>query len=122
MLQSEGQGFAPQAGVGPKVGEVRPSGQSEFQAHRWLSKDSLSLYRRGYDAGGSAAAVLCLPGLTHKSKGFEDLALHLSSRYHVICPGLRGRGLSAPDPVWQNYPPCTYLADLAGLIASYLSR
>ena len=65
----------------------------------------------------SAAAVLCLPGLTRNSKDFEDLAPHLSPRYRVICPDLRGRGLSAPDPVWQNYHPGTYLADLAGLLA-----
>jgi pimeloyl-ACP methyl ester carboxylesterase len=93
------------------------SGQPEFRAHKWLSKDGLSLYSRVYDAAGSAAPqVLCLPGLTRNSKDFEDLALHLSPRYRVICPDLRGRGLSAPDPVWQNYHPGTYLADLAGLV------
>jgi pimeloyl-ACP methyl ester carboxylesterase len=58
-----------------------------------------------------------LPGLTRNSKDFEDLALHLSPRYRVICPDLRGRGLSAPDPVGQNYHQGTYLADLAGLVA-----
>src|SRR5208283_1310597 len=94
------------------------SGQPEFRAHRWLSKDGLSLYSRVYEAAGSLApAVLCLPGLTRNGKDFEDLALHLSPRYRVICPDLRGRGLSAPDPVWQNYHPGTYLADLADLIA-----
>jgi pimeloyl-ACP methyl ester carboxylesterase len=94
------------------------SDQPEFRAHRWLSKDGLSLYSRVYDAAGSTAApVLCLPGLTRNSKDFEDLALHLSPRYRVICPDLRGRGLSAPDPVWQNYHAGTYLADLAGLVA-----
>jgi pimeloyl-ACP methyl ester carboxylesterase len=94
------------------------SGQPEFRAHRWLSKDGLSLYSRVYDAAGSAAApVLCLAGLTRNSKDFEDLALHLSPRYRVICPDLRGRGLSAPDPVSENYHPGTYLADLAGLVA-----
>ena len=94
------------------------SGQPEFRAYRWLSKDGLNLYSRVYDAAGSAAApVLCLPGLTRNSKDFEDLAQHLSPRYRVICPDLRGRGLSARDPVWQNYHPGTYLADLAGLVA-----
>jgi pimeloyl-ACP methyl ester carboxylesterase len=94
------------------------SGQPEFRAHRWLSNDGLSLYSRVYDAAGSAAPpVLCLPGLTRNSKDFEDLALHLSPRYRVICPDLRGRGLSAPDPVWQNYHQARYLADLAGLVA-----
>ena len=92
--------------------------QPEFREHRWLSNDGLSLYSRVYDAAGSAAPpVLCLHGLTRNSKDFEDLALHLSPRYRVICPDLRGRGLSAPDPAWQNYHPGTYLADLAPLIA-----
>ncbi len=94
------------------------TGQPEFRAHRWLSKDGLSLYSRVYEGTGSlAGSVLCLPGLTRNGKDFEDLALHLSPRYRVICPDLRGRGLSAPDPVWQNYHPGTYLADLADLIA-----
>ncbi len=89
-----------------------------MRAHRWVSKDGLSLYSRVYDqAGPAAASVLCLPGLTRNSKDFEDLAMHLSPRYRVICPDLRGRGLSAPDPVWQNYHPGTYLADLSGLVA-----
>lgn len=93
------------------------SGQPEFRAHRWLSADGLILYSRVYDTAGPAAtSVLCLPGLTRNSKDFEDLALHLSPRYCVICPDLRGRGLSEADPVWQNYHPGTYLADLAGLV------
>jgi len=37
-------------------------------------------------------------------------------------PNLRGRGLSAPDPVWQNYHPITYLADIAGLVAGLGAR
>jgi len=94
------------------------SGQPEFRVHRWLSNDGLSLYCRVYDAAGSGSAtVLCLPGLTRNSKDFEDLAPHLSQRFRVICPDLRGRGLSAPDPVWQNYHPRTYLADVASLVA-----
>jgi len=93
------------------------SSHDEFRVHRWLSKDGLSLYSRVYDTAGSgAASVLCLHGLTRNSKDFEDLAFHLSPRYRVICPDLRGRGLSASDPVWQNYHPGTYLADLAGLV------
>src|ERR1035437_6719332 len=94
------------------------SGQPEFRAHRWVSKDGLSLYSRVYDTAGSAVApILCLHGLTRNSKDFEDLALHLSARYRVICPDLRGRGQSARDPVWRNYHPRTYLADVADLVA-----
>src|SRR5271154_2311798 len=94
------------------------SAQGEFRAHRWPSRDGLSLYSRVYDeAGADAASVLCLHGLTRNSKDFEDLAPHLSRRYRVICPDLRGRGLSDVDPVWRNYQPATYLADLSGLLA-----
>jgi pimeloyl-ACP methyl ester carboxylesterase len=110
-------GLEARAAAGTDGSRGTMSGQAEFRAHRWLSKDGLSLYSRVYDAAGSAAApVLCLHGLTRNNKDFEDLALHLSPRYRVICPDLRGRGLSASDPVWQNYRPGTYLADLAGLV------
>ncbi len=86
--------------------------------HRWTSKDGLELYARSYDgAGAGAPTVMCLPGLTRNSLDFEDLADHLSPRYRVICPDLRGRGRSARDPVWQNYHPGTYVGDLMLLIA-----
>jgi hypothetical protein len=75
------------------------SGQPEFRGHRWLSKDGLSLYSRVYDAAGSAVAtVLCLPGLTRNSKDFEDLALHLSPRYRVICPTFAAAACRRPTP------------------------
>jgi pimeloyl-ACP methyl ester carboxylesterase len=88
-----------------------------FRVHRWLAKDGLSLYSRVYDAAGpNAPTILCLHGLTRNSKDFEDLARHLSPRYRVICPDLRGRGQSERDPVWQNYHPRTYLSDIAELV------
>ncbi len=95
----------------------------EFRVHRWVSDDGLTLYSRVYDRVGSAArTVLCLHGLTRNSKDFEDLAQHLSQRYRVICPDLRGRGLSDYDPKWQNYKPAIYLADIAGLLTSLSVR
>jgi pimeloyl-ACP methyl ester carboxylesterase len=91
----------------------------EFRGHRWVSDDGLTLYSRVYDRAGSAArTVLCLHGLTRNSKDFEDLAEYLSPRYRVICPDLRGRGLSDYDTRWQNYKPAIYLADIAGLLKS----
>jgi pimeloyl-ACP methyl ester carboxylesterase len=91
----------------------------EFRVHRWASDDGLALCSRVYDRAGPAAkTVLCLHGLTRNSKDFEDLAQYLSPRYRVICPDLRGRGLSDYDPRWQNYKPASYLADLARLLAS----
>jgi pimeloyl-ACP methyl ester carboxylesterase len=92
---------------------------SEFRVHRWGSGDGLTLYSRVYDRAGSAArTVLCLHGLTRNSKDFEDLAQYLSPRYRVICPDLRGRGLSDYDSIWQNYKPAIYLGDIARLLTS----
>jgi pimeloyl-ACP methyl ester carboxylesterase len=88
-----------------------------FREQRWAAADGLELYSRDYNtAGADAPAVLCLPGLTRNSRDFEALAPHLATRYRVVCPDLRGRGYSARDPVWQNYQPATYIADLSGLL------
>jgi len=88
-----------------------------FREHWWTSQDGLKLHARVYEQAGSAVpAVLCLPGLTRNCRDFESLALYLTPRCRVICPDLRGRGRSARDPVWQNYQPGTYVADLIGLL------
>lgn len=92
---------------------------SGFEEYRWTSADGLGLYARVYDPGDAAApAVLCLPGLTRNSRDFEALAPHLSRRYRVVCPDLRGRGFSARDPSWSNYHPGTYITDLRDLIGA----
>ena len=89
-----------------------------YREHWWVSNDGLRLHARVYDGvGSSAPAVMCVPGLTRNCRDFESLAQHLAPRYRVICPDLRGRGLSAWDPVWRNYQPAIYLTDLAALIA-----
>ncbi len=94
-----------------------------YREQRCTSAEGLELYCRIYGpqasrglAGPLALTVLCLPGLTRNSRDFEALAPHLATRYRVICPDLRGRGLSARDPHWQNYHPGTYLADLHRLM------
>ena len=90
-----------------------------FREHRWRSHDGLALYSRIYDSAGSTApAVLCLAGLTRNCRDFEGLAVHLAARYRVVCPDLRGRGLSQRDPQWRNYHPGTYLTDIASLLES----
>jgi pimeloyl-ACP methyl ester carboxylesterase len=90
---------------------------ADSREQRWTSADGLELYARVYDAAGAGApAVLCLPGLTRNSRDYEELAPHLAQRYRVVCPDLRGRGRSARDPVWQNYQPATYIADLLSLL------
>ncbi len=83
----------------------------------WTSHDGLRLYTRIYEGPGAAApTVLCLHGLTRNSRDFEDLAPHLQSRYRVIVPDVRGRGLSARDPNPQNYQPAIYIHDIVGLL------
>ena len=85
----------------------------------WQSHDGLRLYARVYDAPvAGAPAVLCLHGLTRNSRDFEDLAPHLHRRYRVIVPDLRGRGLSARDPLLQNYQPAIYVQDILALLAA----
>ncbi len=90
-----------------------------YREQRWRSADGLELYCRVYDAPSPESVsasrpltVLCLPGLSRNSRDFEVLGPHLAARYRVVCPDLRGRGLSARDPQWQNYHPGTYIADL----------
>jgi pimeloyl-ACP methyl ester carboxylesterase len=83
----------------------------------WQSHDGLRLYARVYEAANKGApTVLCLHGLTRNGRDFEDLAPHLSSRYRVIAPDLRGRGFSARDPQMQNYQPAIYVRDILALL------
>jgi pimeloyl-ACP methyl ester carboxylesterase len=51
------------------------------------------------------------------SRDFEDLAAHLAARYRVIVPDVRGRGLSARDPNFNNYQIPMYVDDLLLLCA-----
>ena len=96
-------------------------------AEYWFdSHDGLRLYSRVYAAAAAdAAVVLCLHGLMRNSRDFGELALHLAGRYRVIVPDVRGRGLSARDPDFNNYQIPVYLRDtltlLAGLGAARVS-
>jgi pimeloyl-ACP methyl ester carboxylesterase len=86
----------------------------EYQEHDFQSQDGLRLYYREYGAGGKS--IICLPGLTRNSKDFQDIALHLAPNYRVICPDLRGRGQSDPDPNWKNYNVGVYAQDVRALM------
>jgi len=88
-------------------------------AEYWFdSQDGLRLFSRVYEGPGAAApVVVCLHGLTRNSRDFEDLAAHLSPRYRVLVPDVRGRGLSARDPKFNNYQIPVYLGDLQRLLA-----
>ena len=85
-----------------------------FTEHHYTTHDELTLYYRSY--GCARDVVVCLPGLTRNSKDFHEVATHLSSRYRVLCPDLRGRGQSGWDPDWRNYHPGTYISDTWSLL------
>jgi pimeloyl-ACP methyl ester carboxylesterase len=76
-------------------------------------------------AAADAPVVLCLHGLMRNSRDFGALALQLAARHRVIVPDMRGRGLSARDPNFNNYQIPVYLQDvltlLAGLGAAHAS-
>src|ERR1700732_4930030 len=103
------------------------TGKGPRLAEYWFdSHDGLRLYSRVYaTAAADAPVVLCLHGLMRNSRDFGALALHLSARYRVIVPDVRGRGLSARDPNFNNYQIPVYLRDtltlLAGLGAARVS-
>lgn len=87
-------------------------------AQYWFdSHDGLRLHSLVY-AGPAATApvVLCLHGLMRNSRDFEDLAPHLATRYRVIVPDVRGRGLSARDPDFNNYQLPVYIQDTLALL------
>ena len=88
-------------------------------AEYWFdSEDGLRLFARVYPGPGAAApVVLCLHGLTHNSRHFEELATRLAARHRVLVPDVRGRGLSARDPNFNNYQIPVYLADLLRMLA-----
>jgi pimeloyl-ACP methyl ester carboxylesterase len=88
-------------------------------AEYWFdSEDGLRLFSRVYPGPAAGAlAVLCLHGLVRTGRDFGDLAMHLSARYRVIVPDVRGRGLSARDSNPNNYQIPVYLKDVQTLLA-----
>ena len=88
-------------------------------AEYWFdSQDGLRLFSRVH-AGprGDSDVVLCLHGLMRNGRDFEELAPRLARRCRVIVPDVRGRGLSARDPDFNNYKIPVYLQDTLALLA-----
>lgn len=83
-------------------------------ARYYSSADGLQLFYRDFAPLSEPARlpVLCLPGLTRNSRDFTHVAGRIRRDRRVLCADLRGRGRSQHDPVWQNYHPGTYLADI----------
>lgn len=90
----------------------------EANAHYYKSTDGLDLFFRDFGSQNDGTPVICLPGLTRNSRDFEDLANYLCNRRRVLTVDFRGRGCSDHDPVWQNYHPGTYVADVWALLDS----
>ena len=86
--------------------------------HRFFqSDDGLRLHVTEWPGpGANAPVLLCLPGLTRNGRDFERLAARLSTRYRLLCPDQRGRGLSAHDPDPSRYRPDRYVADMLTLL------
>ncbi|GAC1452107.1 MAG: alpha/beta hydrolase [Steroidobacteraceae bacterium] len=81
------------------------------------SHDGLRLHSLVYAGpAATAAVVLCLHGLMRNSRDFEELAPRLAQRYRVIVPDVRGRGLSARDPQFNNYQLPVYVQDTQALL------
>lgn len=88
-------------------------------AQYWFdSHDGLPLHSLVYPGpAATTPVVLCLHGLMRNSRDFEDLAPHLAQRYRVIVPDVRGRGLSARDPEFNNYQLPVYVQDTLALLS-----
>jgi pimeloyl-ACP methyl ester carboxylesterase len=73
--------------------------------------------REWLGAPPGAPVLLCLPGLTRNGRDFARLAQRYSAQgWRVLCPDLRGRGLSDRDPDPSRYRPDRYVADVVTLL------
>lgn len=88
-----------------------------YSPHRYASADGrLQLFARDY--GGEGPPLLMMHGLTRNSADFAPLAAYLASRYRLVVPDQRGRGLSDIDPDPANYRPDIYAQDMFALLDS----
>ena len=63
-----------------------------------------------------ADTVIAWHGLARTGRDMDELAAHLSARYHVICPDTIGRGLSQ----WSPNPSAEYCLDFYARLAAEL--
>ena len=82
----------------------------------WNSADGVKLHYRDHDGNRDRPPILCIPGLTRNARDFEPVADRFAGEWRVISIDLRGRGLSAFDPVPANYKPMVYVADILKLL------
>ena len=60
--------------------------------------------------------VLCLPGLTHNERAFEDVAPRLATGRMVAAMSFRGRGRSGRDPTGASYALDAYVGDALAVV------
>lgn len=85
-----------------------------FDHYRWTSADGLTLHARDYAPAQERGLlpVICLHGLTRNARDFEALAPWIAARgRRVLAVDIRGRGLSARDPLASYWLP-TYAEDV----------
>jgi len=89
----------------------------EAAEYWYTSSDGLKLFSAVFPGPSpSSPTVLCLHGLLRNSRDFEELAPHIATRFRVVVPDIRGRGLSDRDPNSDNYQLSVYIADLLQLL------
>jgi len=62
---------------------------------------------------GNSRTVIAWHGLARTGRDMDDIAAHLSAKYHVICPDTLGRGLSQ----WSPAPEREYCLDFYARVA-----
>ena len=88
-----------------------------FKDYFFQTTDGLRLFARDYPGpDANAPVLLCLHGLTRKSKDFASLAEALASDFRVVVPEQRGRGLSDYAEDASRYSLLQYVEDTQGLI------
>jgi pimeloyl-ACP methyl ester carboxylesterase len=100
-----------------------PDGNAQERSEFRSAQDGLMLHARIVGAAQPGRLpVLFLPGLTRNHRDFSALAQMFArdpvAPRQVIALDYRGRGLSARDPVWQNYNTLTEANDVLHMLAA----
>jgi len=77
---------------------------------KFVQANGLRLHYLDY-GGDHLPWLVCIHGFSGNAHNFDELAPHLSSRYHVLSPDVRGRGDSAWGPA-REYLQQHYASDL----------
>jgi esterase len=81
---------------------------------KFVTANGLKLHYLDY-GGNNGPWLVCIHGLSGNAHNFDDLAPHLSTKYHVISIDVRGRGDSDWGPPTE-YLPQFYANDLAQML------